>query len=325
MLGRNHNLFLWGATKLEVPVKILVTGGAGFIASHIVDAYVAAGHEVVVLDNLSTGKRENVNPKARLVVMDILDDGLNAFLEKEKPEVVNHHAAQINVKVSLDDPAKDVRTNIEGTIRLLDACRRHSVRRFVFASSGGAMYGEVPEAPASENTAAKALSVYGVDKYSAELYAAVFSRTFGLEYVALRYANVCGPRQDPFGEGGVVSIFTEGMLQGRDLTIFGDGETVRDFVYVKDIAAANIAALSGPAGEAFNIGTGKATTLNGLYRTLAGITGYAKPPRYGPERLGDIRRSLLDSAKAERLLGWKPRYDLASGLKETVEFFKKIG
>jgi UDP-glucose 4-epimerase len=307
---------------VEVLVKILVTGGAGFIGSHIVDAYVAAGHEVVVLDNLSTGKRENVNPQARLVVMDILDDGLASLIEKEKPEVVNHHAAQINVTVSLNDPAADVRLNIEGTVRLLDACRRHAVRRFIFASSGGAMYGEVPGAPAAEDTVVKALSVYGVDKYAAELYAAVFSRSFGLEYVALRYANVCGPRQDPFGEGGVVAIFANGMLGGRDLTIFGDGETVRDFVYVKDVAAANLAALTSPANEAFNIGTGVATTLNDLYRSIAGITGCRKTPRRGPERLGDIRRSLLDATKAERVLGWKPRYSLESGLAETVEYFK---
>ncbi len=304
-------------------MKILVTGGAGFIASHIVDAYVAAGHDVVVVDNLSTGKRENVNPKARLVVMDLLDDGLPALLKEEKPQVVNHHAAQINVKVSLDDPAKDVRQNIEGTVRLLDACRRHGVRRFVFASSGGAMYGEVMGAPAAEDTALKALSVYGVDKYSAELYAAVFARTYGLEYVALRYANVYGPRQDPYGEGGVVAIFTEGMLKGRDLAIFGDGETVRDFVYVKDVVSANLAALSAPANETFNIGTGRPTNLNELYQVLAQLTGCPKPANRAPERLGDIRRSLLDASKASRVLGWSPRYALEQGLRETVEFFRQ--
>jgi UDP-glucose 4-epimerase len=303
-------------------VKILVTGGAGFIASHIVDAYVAAGHEVVVLDNLSTGKRGNVNPKARLVVMDLLDDGLAGLLEKEKPEIVNHHAAQINVKVSLDDPANDVRQNIEGTVRLLDACRRHAVRRFLFASSGGAMYGEAPGAPLAEDAPLKAFSVYGVDKYAAELYAGVFSRTFGLETVALRYANVYGPRQDPFGEGGVVAIFSHGMLKGKEFKIYGDGENVRDFVFVKDIAAANLAALTCPPNDAFNIGTGQAVTVNGLYQALDNLIGWSRPPQYAPARLGDIRRSLLDASKAGRVLGWKPRYDLASGLKETVEYFR---
>jgi UDP-glucose 4-epimerase len=306
-------------------VKILVTGGAGFIASHIVDAYVAAGHDVVVLDNLSTGKRENVNPKARLVVMDVMDDGLLGLLEKERPEVVNHHAAQINVTVSLETPGADVRQNIEGTVRLLDACRRTGVRRFLFASSGGAMYGEVPGAPLTEDAPIRAFSVYGVDKYAAELYAGVFSRTFGLEYVALRYANVCGPRQDPFGEGGVVAIFANGMLKDRDLVIYGDGENVRDFVYVKDVAAANVAALSCAPNDSFNIGTGVATTINDLYRALARLLGCVKPPKYGPARLGDIKRSLLDASKAGRGLGWKPKYTFEEGLRETVEAFRLIG
>lgn len=303
-------------------MKILVTGGAGFIGSHIVDTYLAAGHEVIVVDNLSTGKRTNVHPKAKLEEMDLLDEGFAALVAREKPDVVNHHAAQINVRVSLDTPAVDVRTNIEGTVRVLDACRKAGVKRLIFASSGGAMYGEVPGAPAGENTPIKALSVYGVDKYAAELYAAVFSRTFGLEYVALRYANVCGPRQDPYGEGGVVSIFSDGMLKGRELTIHGDGETVRDFVYVKDVARANLAALSGPANEAFNIGTGKPTTINELFHLLAGLTEYGKAPVHGPARLGDLRRSLLDASKAKESLGWEPRFSLEEALGWTVEYFK---
>jgi UDP-glucose 4-epimerase len=284
---------------------------------------VAAGHEVVVLDNLSTGKREHVNPAARLAVMDILDAGLSDLIEKERPEVVCHHAAQINVKMSLEDPAGDVRQNIEGTVRLLDACRHYGVGRFLFASSGGAMYGEAPDGPLDEETPVRAFSVYGVDKYAAELYAGVFSRTFGLDFVALRYANVFGPRQDPYGEGGVVAIFANGMLKRREFSIYGDGSNVRDFVFVKDVAAANLAALECPPNEAFNIGTGVATTVNDLHRELAGITGSTRPPKYGPSRLGDLKRSLLNASKAERVLDWKPRFTLVEGLRETVEYFRK--
>jgi UDP-glucose 4-epimerase len=254
-------------------MKILVTGGAGFIGSHVVDAYLGAGHEVVVIDNLSTGKRENLNPKAKFYEKDILDDSIQQLLQDEKIEVVNHHAAQIKVKASLEDPYFDVKVNVLGSVLLLDLCRRAGVRKFIYASSGGAQYGEAEAGPFPETHPARPFSVYGASKYSVELYADVFSQAFGLERVVLRYANVYGPRQDALGEGGVVAIFTHGMLHGSEFQIFGDGYNLRDYVYVKDVAKANLLALEYPQNGTFNIGTGIGTSTNDLFRVLAQATG----------------------------------------------------
>jgi len=305
-------------------MKILVTGGAGFIGSHVVDAYLGAGHEVVVIDNLSTGKRENLNPKAKFYEKDILDDSIQQLLQDEKIEVVNHHAAQIKVKASLEDPYFDVKVNVLGSVLLLDLCRRAGVRKFIYASSGGAQYGEAEAGPFPETHPARPFSVYGASKYSVELYADVFSQAFGLERVVLRYANVYGPRQDALGEGGVVAIFTHGMLHGSEFQIFGDGYNLRDYVYVKDVAKANLLALEYPQNGTFNIGTGIGTSTNDLFRVLAQATGYKRSDRHTVARLGDLNKSLLNPNLAKNQLKWEPAYDLAAGLKETVEYYKKI-
>jgi UDP-glucose 4-epimerase len=311
------------ADFLEAPVRILVTGGAGFIGSHIVDAFLGAGHEVTVVDNLSSGKRENVNPKASFLEMDVMDPKLLGVLRDKQIEVVVHEAAQISVTASLKDPAFDVKQNVEASVLLLDHCRRAGVKRFLFASSGGAMYGEAEAGPLPEETRPTPFSVYGVDKYAVELYADVFARNYGLETVMLRYANVYGPRQDPDGEAGVVAIFTEGMLKGRDFRIYGDGSNTRDYVFVKDVAAANLLALTHPQSDAFNIGTGIGTSVKDLFGHLSRLTGFTRPPVHVPPRPGELKKSVLDPSKAGKVLGWKPSFSLERGLAETVEYFKK--
>ena len=303
-------------------MKILVTGGAGFIGSHVVDAYLEAGHQVVIVDDLSTGKKENLNPKAKFYQMDILDDKLQHLMQDEHVAVVNHHAAQIKVKASLEDPYFDAKVNVLGSVLLLDLCRRAGVKKFIYASSGGAQYGEMDKAPFPETQSSHPFSVYGASKYSVELYTDVFSQNFGLEYVILRYANVYGPRQDALGEGGVVAIFTHAMLHGGDFVIFGDGYNVRDYIYVKDVARASLLALDYPHNDVFNIGTGVGTTTNQLFETLAKATGYSKAAKHTVARLGDLKKSVLDVSKAKKTLKWEPKYDLAAGLKETIEHYR---
>jgi len=305
-------------------MKILVTGGAGFIGSHIVDAYLEAGHQVVIVDDLSTGKKENLNPKAKFYHMNILDEKLQDVMKDEGVEAVNHHAAQIKVKASLEDPYFDVKVNVLGSVLLLDLCRRADVKKFIFASSGGAMYGEAEQGPFPENYPARPFSVYGASKYSVEHYLDVFAQNFGLEYVTLRYANVYGPRQDASGEGGVVAIFTHCMIHGGDFQIHGDGYNIRDYVYVKDVARANLLALDHPKNDYFNIGTGVSVTTNQLFETLAKATGYTQASKHGVARLGDLKKSVLDNSKAKKLLKWEPKYDLASGLQETVDYYKRF-
>lgn len=305
-------------------MKILVTGGAGFIGSHVVDAYLEAGHQVVIVDDLSTGKKENLNPKAKFYQMDILDEKLQHLMQDENIEVVNHHAAQIKVKASLEDPYFDVKVNVLGSVLLLDLCRRAGVKKFIYASSGGAQYGEVEKDPFPETHRSRPFSVYGASKYSVELYADVFAQNFGLEYVILRYANVYGPRQDALGEGGVVAIFTHAMLHGGDFVIFGDGYNVRDYVYVGDVARANRLALDYPHNGVFNIGTGMGTTTNELFEALSQATGYKKPPQKTVARLGDLKKSILDPSQAKKLLKWEPQYDLQAGLKETIKFYRML-
>lgn len=304
-------------------MKILVTGGAGFIGSHVVDAYLGAGHQVVIVDDLSTGKKENLNPKAKVYHMDLLDDKIQQLMQDEGIEVVNHHAAQIKVKASLEDPYFDVKTNVLGSVLLLDLCRRANVKKFIYASSGGAQYGEMTDKPFPETQKSRPFSVYGASKYTVEIYADVFAQNFGLEFVVLRYANVYGPRQDALGEGGVVAIFTHCMLHGGDFVIFGDGYNLRDYVYVKDVARANLLALDHVHNDTFNIGTGVGTTTNELYETLAKATGYKKPPKRTVPRLGDLQKSVLDPSKAKSGLKWEPKYDLAAGLKETVDYYRQ--
>lgn len=297
----------------------LVTGGAGFIGSHVVDALLAAGYSVAVIDNLSHGQRENVNAAARFYEVDIRDaEAVAAVFEQERPAVISHHAALADVRASMVDPAGYAQSNIIGTINLLQAAKANGARKFLFASTGGAVYGNPEELPATERCPVRPLDPYGVSKLACEYYLDAYRRNFGLDYCALRYANVYGPRQNGDGEAGVVAVFARGMLANRDLTIWGDGRQSRDFVYVGDIAQAN--ALAAQVGSGiYNIGTGLPTDIVTLARTLAQISGYTKEINHGAAKLGEVRHSYLDSHKARRELGWEPGVTLREGLELTVE------
>ncbi|MGZ8430646.1 MAG: NAD-dependent epimerase/dehydratase family protein, partial [Candidatus Deferrimicrobiaceae bacterium] len=262
-------------------MKILLTGGAGFIGSNIADAYAEAGHEVFVIDNLSSGKKENVPAAARFVLCDIGSDTAVEAIRTFRPEVVNHHAAQINVRASVADPMVDAEVNILGTIRLLEACREYGVRKFLFASSGGAGYGEQDVYPADETHPTRPVSPYGAAKIAAELYLHFYRTQYGLDYTALRYANVYGPRQDPHGEAGVVAIFCERLLRGQTAIVNGDGEQTRDYVYVGEVVRANLAALDRGGGRSLNIGTGIETSVNTIFRTIRDLAGSSQEEIHG--------------------------------------------
>lgn len=300
----------------------LVTGGAGFIGSHIVDALLADGYRVAVIDNLSTGRRENLNPAACFYEVDIRDaKAVGEVFQAERPVVVSHQAAQADVRASLADPAGYAETNIIGTINLLQAAKAAGTKKFVFASTGGAVYGNPEELPATERCRVQPLDPYGTSKLACEFYFFTYKTNFGLDYCALRYANVYGPRQNADGEAGVVAIFARGMLANRPLTIWGDGLQSRDFVYVGDIAAANVAAARYGNGI-YNIGTGLPTDINTIAHLLAQITGYTQEVARGPAKLGEVRRTYLDSRKARLELGWEPQVRLDEGLANTVASFK---
>jgi UDP-glucose 4-epimerase len=304
-------------------MKIVVTGGAGFIASHIVDAYVAAGHDVVILDNLSSGKRENLNPQARLVQLDVQDPAIADLFARERPEVLNHHAAQIDVRRSVADPVFDARTNLLGLLNLMEHGRQHGLRRVVLASTGGAIYGEQEQFPAPETHPLAPLSPYGVAKLASERYLYFYHATYGIPYLACRYGNVYGPRQNPHGEAGVIAIFIEKMLRDEQAIINGDGEQTRDYVYVGDVVRANLAALQSDYCGALNFGTGRETDVNTLFRLLRDLCGSKHPEQHGPAKPGEQRRSVIDASNAARLLGWRAATPLADGLRETVEWFRK--
>ncbi len=303
-------------------MKVLVTGGAGFIASHVVDAYLAAGHEVVVVDNLCTGKRENLNPRARFHELDILDPRTADLIRAERPDVLNHHAAQMDVRRSVADPLFDARTNILGTITLLEAARQAGVRKVLFVSSGGAAYGEQETFPAPETHPTWPVSPYGVSKRSGELYCHFFQAEYGMPFVAFRYANVYGPRQDPHGEAGVVAIFSGRMLRGEPVTVNGDGTQTRDYVFVGDVARMSLLALERDATGPVNIGTGRETDVNQLAATLLEVSGSRSEVRHGPAKGGEQRRSVIDVRRAAELFGWTPEVSLRDGLARTVEFFR---
>ena len=298
-----------------------MTGGAGFIGSHLADALIAGGDEVTVLDDLSRGRRSQVPEAARFVEADVAAD-LGGILARVRPEVVFHHAAQIDVRRSVAEPLVDTRINVLGTVNLLQACVEAGVRRVVFASSGGAMYGDTDALPTTEEHPPRPASHYGAAKVAGEVYGGVCARLHGLEFVSLRYANVYGPRQDPHGEAGVVAIFTDRLLRGLIPTINGDGTQTRDYVYVGDVVAANLAAVDGPPGS-YNIGTGVEVDVNELYRRLAAGAGVTAPARYGPAKSGEQLRSCLDPSLAAARLGWRPRVTLEAGLQATVSHFRE--
>jgi UDP-glucose 4-epimerase len=306
-------------------VRILVTGGAGFIGSHVVDAYVAAGHEVAVVDNFSTGNEANLNASAHVHRLDLRDQpGVERAIATFRPDIVNHHAAQAEVPKSVADPTFDAQVNIIGGLNLLKACVDHGVKKMIFISSGGALYGEPDVIPADEDHPVRPLSPYGTSKYCFEQYLGTFHRTFGMEHTVLRYANIYGPRQDfAAEEGRVIAIFASRMLAGKPLTIDGDGEQARDMLHVADVAVANIAALHRGAGGTYNISTGIPVTINELFRKLAHLTDYKLEPNFGPRRKGDVFRIAIDNARARRDLGWEPKIDLEEGLSLTVDYFRQ--
>jgi len=302
-------------------MKVLVTGGAGFIGSHVADHLLERGHEVAVADNLSTGKRENVPEGARFYEADIRA-GLDEVFEDFRPEAVAHQAAQMDVRRSVREPAFDADVNVLGTIRILESCVKHEVRKVVFASTGGAVYGEQREFPATEDHPQYPVSPYGVSKLAGERYLHYYEVQHGLPYVALRYANVYGPRQDPHGEAGVVAIFCGNLRDGRTSTINGTGEQTRDYVYVGDVARANVLALEGEVSSgAYNIGTGIETDVNRLYDLLLKASGKELPPEHGPGKPGEQSRSSVDPALAGSAFGWRPEVSLSAGLGETLRFF----
>lgn len=304
-------------------MRILVTGGAGFIGSHVVDAYIAAGHSVAIVDNLSSGRRENVNPQARFYHVDLCaPEALAEVFEREQPEVVNHHAAQKSVRISVEDPAADATINVIGTLHLMEQARRRGVAHVIFASTGGAIYGDTTLIPTPEEHPAWPVSPYGIAKLTVEHYLFFYHHQYGLPYTALRYANVYGPRQDPHGEAGVVAIFVERLLAGDSVTIYGDGEQTRDYVYVGDVAAANLRALETRAPGPFNIGTGTETSVNDLYRALEAAMGVERRPTYAEGRPGEQARSAVDARHAVQTLGWRPQTSLEEGLRRTVESFR---
>jgi len=306
-------------------MNVLVTGGAGFIGSHVVDKLIENGYGVIVVDNLSSGKVENLNRNALFYEQSIEDEEMmERIFSLHRPEYVFHLAAQASVAISVREPVRDAETNIIGSLVLLEKSIKHGVKKFIFSSTGGAIYGEnVKVFPTPETETPHPISPYGIAKYSIEMYLEFFAREYGLKYTVLRYANVYGPRQDPYGEAGVVAIFTERMLRGEEVHIFGDGEYVRDYVYVDDVFSANLLAMEKGDNEVFNIGTGRGTTVNQLFKLLKEITGYDKEPVYKPPRKGDVRKSILDYTKAKEKLGWEPKVSLEEGLKLTVEYFRK--
>ena len=303
-------------------MKVLVTGGAGFIGSHVVDALIEAGHQVSIVDSLwkrGGGRLENVNPKAQFYVVDVRDSGLADVFEAEQPKVVCHLAAQHSVSVSTELPAYDADVNVLGLINLLENCVRYKTRKVVFASSA-ATYGHTERMPVTEETPQLPESPYGITKMVSEHYLRVWNRMYGLDYTLLRYGNVYGPRQDPSGEAGVIAIFTNAILRGEAVRIDWDGEQSKDYVYVRDIARANILALTQGDGEAYCIATGKGTSVNALYQHLCQITGNKVDVVRAPRRPGDIRLSIFDCSKAERDLGWKAEVSLREGLQLTVDY-----
>jgi len=304
-------------------VKVLVTGGAGFIGSHVCDELLSRGHEVLALDDLSSGTRENLDPRVRLLVMDIRSPKASDLICSERPSAICHLAAQMDVRKSVDDPRFDAEVNVLGLLNVLEAACTAEVSKFIFSSTGGAIYGEQDVYPAPEEHPTRPVSPYGVSKAAGELYLGYYRAQYGLEYVSLRYANVYGPRQNPHGEAGVVAIFSQRLVNGEVCQINGDGKQTRDFVYGPDVARANVLALEKDFVGPVNIGTGIETDVNHLYQLLAKSAGVERPPAHGPAKPGEQRRSSIDIRLAGKVLGWSPRMQLAEGLAKTMEFFRR--
>jgi len=304
-------------------MKILVTGGAGFIGSHVCDVMLARGHEVIALDNLSSGRRENLDPRVRLCVLDIRAREAAELIERERPGAICHLAAQMDVRRSVEDPRFDAEANILGMLNLLEAARRSGVRKVVFSSTGGAIYGDQDVYPAPEGHPTRPVSPYGVSKASGELYLGYYRAQYGLASVALRYSNVYGPRQNAHGEAGVVAIFSERLVSGKRCTIFGTGAQTRDFVFGPEVAEANALALERDFQGPLNIGTGVETDVSALYRLLAEAAGSTEPALLAPQRPGEQLRSSVDPSLARKVLGWEPGVALRDGLRRTLDHFRR--
>jgi len=306
-------------------LKILVTGGAGFIGSHVVDLYLAQGHEVLVVDNLSTGRISNLNPKAKFYKVNICDPILDEIFQEEHPEIVNHHAAQMDVRHSMVNPLFDAEVNIMGSLHLIGLACQYQVKRFIYISSGGAVYGEPEYLPCDEAHPINPICPYGVSKHTVEHYLYLSKKNYGLPFLVLRYPNVYGPRQNPAGEAGVVAIFTRMLLSVETPVINGDGDQLRDYVYVQDCAWANLLALdSGRPSDIYNLGSGRGISVNEIYGLLKQLTGNQQQPVHGPAKLGETRNIFLDAGKALREMGWSPRVSLEQGLKQTVEYIRSL-
>ena len=303
-------------------MKILVTGGAGFIGSHLCDAFIEEGHDVVVVDNLITGRRTNLNSRAAFYLIDIRARELARIFEIEQFDAVCHQAAQMDVRKSVSDPLFDADVNVRGSINIFENCVKYGVKRVLFASTGGAIYGEQDVFPCDETHPCRPVSPYGITKFTTEKYLHFYNVQYGLSYTVLRYANVYGPRQNPHGEAGVVAIFTSKLLKGEQPVINGDGSQTRDYVYVGDVARANVLSLHGSGSDIYNIGTGIETDVNRLFTVLNKETGGRTEEKHGPSQPGEQHRSVISGAKAENALGFAPRIELEEGLKRTVESFR---
>jgi UDP-glucose 4-epimerase len=303
-------------------MNILVTGGAGFIGSHIVDAYIKLGHNVIIADNMSTGVKNYINPAAKFYKIDICDEGISDLFKENSIDVINHHAAQIDLRKSVDDPKFDIKVNISGSVNLLQNAVANNIKKFIFASTGGAIYGEHDYFPADENHPTRPFAPYGINKLSVEKYLYYYNHVYGLNYTVLRYANVYGPRQNPHGECGVIAIFTDKILKGSEPLINGDGKQTRDYVFVKDVVKANVLALDDKKSTIYNIGTSHETDVNYIFEKINTFAETGFTEKHGPAKLGEQRRSVLSYEKIKKDLGWNPDVDIETGLKETTEYFK---
>ncbi len=307
-------------------MKILVTGGAGFIGSHIVDKYISLNHEVVIVDDLTTGKKENINSDAKFYRIDLRNEKkIAAILKRERPEIINHQAAQKSVAHSVTDPIHDAGINIVGFLNLMEAAKQTGVKKVIFSSTGGAIYGDAKEIPTPETYPPQPISPYAITKFATEQYLRFYQQTAGITPVILRYANVYGPRQDPFGEAGVVAIFSMLLSEGKPLTVFGDGKQTRDYVYVEDVAEANVKALKYNPEKyddaIINIGTGVETTLNDIIALLEDASAKKAEVKNEPPRAGDLLRSAIAPEKSHKVLGWKPQVEISEGIKNTYQSF----
>jgi UDP-glucose 4-epimerase len=312
----------WINKEVINSMRVLVTGGAGFIGSHVVDGFINAGYDVAVVDDLSREKQSNVNPKARLYTVDIRSPSLASVFERERPELVDHHAARTSVNHSLSDPGDDASVNVLGSINLLQNCVKFAVKQVIYASTGGALYGEPRYLPCDEDHPLHPLSPYGASKLAVERYLYIYRINWGLDYNILRYPNVYGPRQDSFAEGGVVAIFADSMSKKNPVTIFGTGQQERDFINVNDVVQANLAVVGHGNGATYNLGSGGSISINKLFQTMKFLAGYDSEAIYGPARKGEVFKIYLSTKRIRKELGWTPKVNLNNGLQTTLEYYR---